>query len=116
MKLLKDNDLIWEAFVTENVPGGIGGFVNLNDGPAPDGPSSELQASDASGEKAQKIAELRVDMKEIVERLGYAIEDNILDRESALELVHIFENEIKSALGDDIFEVEATPHLHGDLG
>ena len=56
MKNKRDNDLIWEAFIAENVPSGIGGMFSLNDDePELDDPSTRSRADDAFTQKGALV-------------------------------------------------------------
>ena len=97
MKLKKDNDLIWEAFLMENVPAGDDWRPRLPGVPL-DVPSSQLRANDAIEAKGQLINDLQTDLNHVLDKIDRA--GRQIDEEGILKLVEWFEKQVKLLLGE----------------
>jgi hypothetical protein len=98
MKNKRDNDLIWEAFIAENVPG-IGGMFSLNDDePELDDPSTRSRADDAFTQKGALVNNLQHQLNGVLEEIEIAGRD--LDKSAILDLVNWFESRVKNILDE----------------
>ena len=97
MKHKREYNLIWEAFIAENVPGGIGGMFSLNDEPEPD-PNSETKADDALTDKGFLKNALQMDLKAVLDKIDIEISNNKLDAADARDLVAFFERQVNNYL------------------